>query len=158
MCKHFLTTFETYKSHDEPFIEIWNRRPLLMSAYSIVQHQQGCSVEQGINVLRLLSLEVTNSHVNWIPVRQQDLGSTKNSITNYSRIRSLSAEPRTGMHLPLWLLSTFIVLWEEWFYALFLFLFLSVLFWKLGYIRVLFDLKTFKKVWLVQLYWTKFLS
>ena len=63
-----------------------------MSAYSIVQHQQGCSVEEGINFLRLLSLEVTNSHVNWIP---------KNSITNYSRIRSLSAEPRTGMHLPL---------------------------------------------------------
>ena len=150
MCKHFLTSFETHESHDEPFIEIWNRRPLLMSAYSIVQHQQGCSVEQGINVLRLLSLEVTNSHVNWIPVRQQDLGSTKNSITNYSRIRSLSAEPRTGMHLPLWLLSTFIVLRKEWFYALFLFLFLFVLFWKLGYIRVLFDL--------VQLYWTKFLS
>ena len=84
-----------------------------MSAYSIVEHQQGCSVEEGINFLRLLSLEVTHSHVNWIPVRQQDLGSTKNSITNYSRIKSLFAEPRTGMHLPLWLLSTFIVLREE---------------------------------------------
>ena len=63
---------------------------------------------------------------------------------------SLSAQPRTGMHLPLWLLSKFIVLREERFYALFLVLFLFVLFWKLGYIRVLFDL--------VQLYWTKFSS
>ena len=71
MCKHFLTSFETHESHDEPFIEIWNRRPLLMSAYSIVEHQQGCSVEEGINFsLSFPSLEVTNSHVNWIPVRK----------------------------------------------------------------------------------------
>ena len=89
MCKDFLTNFETHESHDEPFIEICNCRPLLMSAYSIVEHQQGCSVEEGINFLRLLSLEVTNSYVNLISVRQQDLGSTKNSITNYSRIWSL---------------------------------------------------------------------
>ena len=32
------------------------------------------------------------SHINWIPVRQRDFGSTKNSIT-ISRIRSLSPEP-----------------------------------------------------------------
>ena len=124
MCKHFLTSFETHESHDEPFIEIWNRRPLLMSAYLIVEHQQGCSVEEGINfLLSFPSLEVTNSHVNWIPVRRG----------------SLSAKPRTGMHLPLWLLSKFIVLREERFYALFLVLFLFALFWKLGYIGVLFD-------------------
>ena len=63
------------------FIEVWNRRPLLMFAYSIGEHQQGSSVEV-INFLRLICLEVTNSHINWIPVRQQDFGSTKNSITN----------------------------------------------------------------------------
>ena len=38
------------------------------------------------------SLDVTNSHINWIPVRQQDFGSTKNSL-QISRIGSLSAEP-----------------------------------------------------------------
>ena len=63
------------------FIEIWNRRPLLMFAYSIGEHQQGSSVEV-INFLRLICLEVTNSHINGIPVRQQDFGSTKNSVTN----------------------------------------------------------------------------
>ena len=63
------------------FIEVSNRRPLLMFPYSIGEHQQGSSVEV-INFLRLICLEVTNSHINWIPVRQQDFGSTKNSITN----------------------------------------------------------------------------
>ena len=58
------------------FIEIWNYRPLLMFAYWIGEHQQGSSVEV-INFLRLICLEVTNSHINWIPVRQQDFGSTK---------------------------------------------------------------------------------
>ena len=47
-----------------------------MFAYSIGEHQQGSSVEV-INFLRLICLEVTNSHINGIPVRQQDFGSTK---------------------------------------------------------------------------------
>ena len=46
------------------FIEIFNRRPLLMFAYSIVEHQQGSSVKV-INFLQLICLEVTNSHINW---------------------------------------------------------------------------------------------
>ena len=73
--QHYLNAYMTR------FIEVWNRRPLLMFAYSIGEHQQGSYVEV-INFLRLICLEVTNSHINWIPVRQQDFGSTKNSITN----------------------------------------------------------------------------
>ena len=53
------------------FIEIWNHRSLLMFAYWIGEHQQESSF------LRLVCLEVTNSHINGIPVRQQDFGSTK---------------------------------------------------------------------------------
>ena len=45
-------------------IEVWNCRPLLMFAYSIGKHQQGSSVKE-INFLRLICLEVTNSHINW---------------------------------------------------------------------------------------------
>ena len=73
------------------FIEIWNHRPLLMFAYWIGEHQQESSVEV-INFLRLVCLEVTNSHINGIPVRQQDFGSTKTQL-QISRLGSLSVEP-----------------------------------------------------------------
>ena len=47
-----------------------------MFAYSIVEHQQGSSVEV-INFLWLICLELANSHIKWIHLRQQDFGSIK---------------------------------------------------------------------------------